>query len=402
MKYLNNLDLAKNQLLNAVLQNLASAPTSPVEGQFYYDTTDKKLYYYNGTAWVDSTYLLPIATSSSLGGVIVGSGLAIDGNGILSATGTNVDIINNLTSTRVDAALSANMGKQLNDTKAPNNHATTATTYGVGSTTNYGHVKATNGNGLSITNGALAMAGATTSVVGATQLNDTMTSTSVIQAATANVAKMLKDLIDTLNTQITNLIASLGTAAYQDTGSLPGDVVVVEANGKINPDIMPDIAIMNVNTVNSEAAMLALTAQIGDIAIRTDINKTFILSKEPPTVLANWVELLFPVAVSSVNGKTGIVVLTGNDIEYSSGVTLNQKINDIAIKKYTTATVGGSATQIINHNLNTKNIFISLYTNDTGDTVYTDIERSTSNSITLRFGATIPSANSITCNIMAM
>lgn len=52
MKYLNNIDLTKNQLLNTVIQNLASAPESPVEGLIYHNTTDHYFYYYNGTAWV--------------------------------------------------------------------------------------------------------------------------------------------------------------------------------------------------------------------------------------------------------------------------------------------------------------------------------------------------------------
>jgi len=47
-----SLNFLKNQLLQVVVENLASAPSSPVEGQIYYNTTDKKFWYYNDSAWV--------------------------------------------------------------------------------------------------------------------------------------------------------------------------------------------------------------------------------------------------------------------------------------------------------------------------------------------------------------
>lgn len=54
IKYLNNVDLTKNELQNAVIQVLATAPGSPVEGQVYYDSTDDVIKFYDGTAWVSA------------------------------------------------------------------------------------------------------------------------------------------------------------------------------------------------------------------------------------------------------------------------------------------------------------------------------------------------------------
>jgi hypothetical protein len=58
------------ELQNATIQNLASAPSSPVEGQLYYDTVVKKLYWWNGTSWIDATGgAVPSDASTTVKGV---------------------------------------------------------------------------------------------------------------------------------------------------------------------------------------------------------------------------------------------------------------------------------------------------------------------------------------------
>lgn len=97
MLFLTNINLNKNELQNAVIQNLTADPSNPRIGQVYYNTTDLVLKQFNGTTWDVVGKELNPATYSSLGGVIVDSNtLTVNGTGLL-AVKTPTD--NNFTNT---------------------------------------------------------------------------------------------------------------------------------------------------------------------------------------------------------------------------------------------------------------------------------------------------------------
>lgn len=73
-KFLTAIDLVQNELQNARIQNLASAPGTPVEGQLYYDTVADKLRWWNGTAWIDAAGGAGSVTAVTATAPVVSSG----------------------------------------------------------------------------------------------------------------------------------------------------------------------------------------------------------------------------------------------------------------------------------------------------------------------------------------
>jgi len=97
-------------------------------------------------------------------------------------------------------------------------------------------------------------------------------------------------------------------------GEISG-IAELGADGKVPHAQLPALAITDTFVVSGQAAMLALTdAEIGDVAIRTELSKSFILTDEDYSVSENWQELLTPPnEVTSVFGRVGNVAANSSD-----------------------------------------------------------------------------------------
>jgi len=84
-KFLVDIDLNKNQLLNAVVQNLATAPSGAVQGQVYFNTADGNFYVYDGSSWVD-------LTSQGVGGTDLSYTSSPTNGVVVSSTGNNATL----------------------------------------------------------------------------------------------------------------------------------------------------------------------------------------------------------------------------------------------------------------------------------------------------------------------
>lgn len=436
--YLTPINLNKNELQNPRMQNLASGsePTSPVKGQFYFNTTDNRAYVYNGTAWIGMDSVGATMTGDSIITALNGSTLIIDLDNLPSELTTaaelsaalssysqtthnhTLDGLSNIaiTSNTAGEILKWNGSAWVNNTLAEagiqaadadlaaiaalagtsgllrktaadtwsldtNTYATTgqlhsavtvtdtasinltltgqdisaAAIFGTSAGTvaegNHTHAAYVNQNAFS----NIAVSGQNT--VAADTATDTLT-----LVAGSNVTITTNDTTDTITiaatnttysnatTSVSGLMSStdktkldgiaagaevnvnadwnavsgdaqilnkptLGTAAALNTGTTSGTIPVLDGSGKLNASVLPSIAISDTFVVATEAAMLALTAEVGDIAVRTDLSKSFILKTAGASTLANWQELLTPSdIVSSVNGMTGAVTLTYSNV----------------------------------------------------------------------------------------
>lgn len=117
------------------------------------------------------------------------------------------------------------------------------------------------------------------------------------------------------HTHTASQVTDFSSAADARIAAAAGVSVASLSGGKIPSSQLPLIALTDVNVVASQAAQLALTAEEGDVAIRSDLNKSYIHNGGVAGTMADWSEMLTPTdAVLSVNSKTGALTLDSDDI----------------------------------------------------------------------------------------
>lgn len=124
----------------------------------------------------------------------------------------------------------------------------------------------------------------------------------------------------TIGTTSTTAKAGDWVPAWTDVTGKPTFAAVAtsgsyaDLTGTVPTSALPPLAINDTFTGASDSDMTSLTAQRGDMCIRSDSGAVYVLADDDATKLANWKQISTPATVVSVAGKTGTVTLVKADV----------------------------------------------------------------------------------------
>lgn len=393
MNFLTNINLTQNQIQNAVLHPLTNAPAG-VEGQVYYNSVIKHLYIHNGTDWteVGSGYSLPIASATVLGGVKVGSGLAIDGAGVLSTVLQTVKVNGNslvISSNAVDILIA--VGTSNGQIKV-NGSDITVYTHPTGDGNLHVPANGTTNNGKILTaNGTAGSYSWQTNAPLWTNIQNKPTST----IADIDSAVSLKH---TQNTDTGTTSASFLIDNDNGTNGVMLKASAGELQLRSNTDgAYANLRVKDLYVEGTQTIIHSTDVNIGDtnITLNADIT-TFAQNSNGGLSIKR-------LMADNVTRKDAVIEynISTNRWQTTFGDVANTLVNLPLTNKYTT-TLGNAVdtTFIVTHNLNTRDVAVTIReTNSDYEQVITDVTFTSLNTLTVAFAA-IPTASQYTITIV--
>jgi hypothetical protein len=381
MKFLTHIDLSKNQLQNAVVHPLGTAPSGGVEGQIYYNSTvgDKKLYIYNGSTWTPVGDITSVVSTTPQLAVTSGTSgdvsLALNIAPSISNGGAGL-VTSDLVYDYID-------GLNLVNSLIAGNGITVSSATGNVTVSHAGTSSVSN----LIGSGRTYVTGLTFDAFGHVTGVSTGTETVVDTNTTYDLS-----VVGQLSGALLSLVGNDSTTDSIFFGGIPNEIAISASGATVSIGLPDDVTITNnlvvggnltvsgtVTTVNTETILLAdniITINSNATGIPTENGGIEIERGSSANVSVIW------------NEATDRWQFTNDGITY-----YNIPVGpDATQDSYTTTLTATSGAQTVTHNLGSRNVIVQLYDTVTYETLYADIVRTSSNDITVTFVSTPPNA----------
>lgn len=384
MKVLNTLDLTKNQIINVVLDKRTSEPTSPVEGQIYYNETLDKVYFYNGTSWIDINNGVQTISNASNGGVIIG-GTSANPTISLNVDNSTLEISSNIVRIKDSGVTGTKLATDsVTSIKITDKNVLFSKIQDIPTMTVIGRTAAGTGvsSGISIIN-----------------TND-MSGASGTNLATAGSIKAYVDSqVAAIGSLQGSVDASTSTNFPGSALTKKGDYWYVSVAGTIQGVLfnVGDVIIANIAnpTVTSANSYIFLETN-RDQASTTVLGLVTLATNAEVQAGTDANKVVTPASLSSrtaTETRTGIAEIA-TQAETNAGTDDTRIVTPLKLKTFFDNVVGGFAASIgngvansfvVTHNLNTLDVTTNLIEVSTGNQVITDISHTSVNSVTVNF-----------------
>lgn len=344
------IDLNLLELLNALLQNLASNPTNK-ESQIYYNTATKTVRFYNGSAWVD------LGTLDQIGKALA----SVDLN--------NQRIINLADPVGAQDAVNLRFLQSMISGLSSRAEVAYATAAALPANT---YANGSGGVGATLTanaNGALSVDG---------------------QAVVVGQRILVKDEVSTLKNGIYTVTATgSASALYVLTRAIDADQAAEIGPGLLIPVEAPSGS--TAGTVNNQKIFISMAPS--PFVVGTDgitfglVGSSYVADETTIHLSGNTFSLIVPVALAS--GGTGATTAAGARTNLVVPGAFSQTIGDAVAMSFN-----------VDHNLNSKDVVVQVRRLSDDKQVYVDVVASTVNRVVVSF-ALPPATNAyrVTCHV---
>jgi hypothetical protein len=380
--FVTDINLNKNELQNARIQGISSAPSAPVTGQIYYNNSENVMYYYNGLSspngpWVPmnaSTEIIQDIIGSSVEGGVGLTRTYVDSTGI-----TTIDLDN----TAVTAGSYGSQTEIPTFTVDAQGRLTAASTVTVATTLSISGDTGT--DTVNLLSDTLAFVG--TDPIDTAITNNTVTiSAKDATTTTKGVASFATADFNVSTGAVSIKNVNLGTQTTGDyVANIQGttnEVTVSPTSGEgtsVTIGLPDDVSITNNLTVGGNLTVNGTVTSVNTETTTLNDNIIVLNNNETGTPSQN-------AGLEVERGTSANVSILWNESSDQWTAT-NDGTNYHAITRKFSATIGnGSLTQVpVTHNLGARDVTVQVYDSATYDTVECDVVRTSTSVVTLGF-----------------